>query len=94
MEAEAENPLIGCKDDGKNDSLPADKSLETDESQSDATDAQPSVSNGGDSELAKELVELKVIWNKNKYDIKFPVDSTGAELKQKIHSLTGEAFCA
>lgn len=89
MEAEAENPLIGCKDDGKNDSLPADKSLETDESQSDATDAQPSVSNGGDSELAKELVELKVIWNKNKYDIKFPVDSTGAELKQKIHSLTG-----
>ncbi|NWX35534.1 UBFD1 protein, partial [Notiomystis cincta] len=36
-----------------------------------------------------ELVELKVIWNKNKYDVKFCLDSTGAELKQKIHSLTG-----
>ncbi|NXG34556.1 UBFD1 protein, partial [Dromaius novaehollandiae] len=48
-----------------------------------------SVSNGSDSESGKELVELKVIWNKNKYDVKFRLDSTGADLKQKIHSLTG-----
>ncbi|XP_066496598.1 ubiquitin domain-containing protein UBFD1 [Tiliqua scincoides] len=89
MEAEAQNPLVGCRDDGKNDSLSAEKSLELDEPQSDPTDAQASVSNGGDSEMEKELVELKVIWNKNKYDFKFPLDSTGADLKQKIHSLTG-----
>uniref|UniRef100_A0A8C3KZZ5 Ubiquitin family domain containing 1 n=1 Tax=Chrysolophus pictus TaxID=9089 RepID=A0A8C3KZZ5_CHRPC len=37
----------------------------------------------------QELVELRVIWNKNKYDVKFCLDSTGADLKQKIHSLTG-----
>ncbi|XP_037241034.1 ubiquitin domain-containing protein UBFD1 isoform X3 [Falco rusticolus] len=48
-----------------------------------------SVSNGGEAEGGKELVELKVIWNKNKYDVRCCLDSTGAELKQKIHSLTG-----
>ncbi|XP_015149981.2 ubiquitin domain-containing protein UBFD1 [Gallus gallus] len=47
------------------------------------------VSNGSDAESGQELVELRVIWNKNKYDVKFRLDSTGADLKQKIHSLTG-----
>lgn len=47
------------------------------------------VSNGSDTESGQELVELRVIWNKNKYDVKFRLDSTGADLKQKIHSLTG-----
>ncbi|XP_072204967.1 ubiquitin domain-containing protein UBFD1 [Excalfactoria chinensis] len=52
--------------------------------------AQPgAVSNGSDAESGQELVELRVIWNKNKYDVKFRLDSTGADLKQKIHSLTG-----
>lgn len=92
MDAEAQNSLAGCRDDGKSDSYSAEKPLETDEPQRDPADAQASVSNGGDSEIEKELVELKVIWNKNKYDFKFPLDSTGADLKQKIHSLTGEAF--
>ncbi|XP_015285227.1 PREDICTED: ubiquitin domain-containing protein UBFD1 [Gekko japonicus] len=57
-----------------------------------AAAAQASVSNGGDPSSPgpeKELVELKVIWNKNKYDVKFPLGSTGAELKEKIHALTG-----
>ncbi|XP_066833893.1 ubiquitin domain-containing protein UBFD1 isoform X2 [Anser cygnoides] len=48
-----------------------------------------SVSNGGAAEGGEELVELKVIWNKNKYDVKFRLDGTGADLKQEIHSLTG-----
>ncbi|XP_012825555.1 ubiquitin domain-containing protein UBFD1 isoform X1 [Xenopus tropicalis] len=52
-------------------------------------EADGSVSNGGDSEAPKEYVEFKVIWNKNKYDVKLPLDTTGASLKQKIHSLTG-----
>lgn len=47
------------------------------------------VSNGRDSESEKEHVEFKIIWNKNKYDVKLPLDSTGASLKQKIHTLTG-----
>ncbi|XP_069725937.1 ubiquitin domain-containing protein UBFD1 isoform X2 [Phaenicophaeus curvirostris] len=50
---------------------------------------QAAVSNGGDAEGAQELVELKVIWNKNKYEVTCGLDSTGAELKQRIHSLTG-----
>uniref|UniRef100_A0A8C6ZKW5 Ubiquitin family domain containing 1 n=1 Tax=Nothoprocta perdicaria TaxID=30464 RepID=A0A8C6ZKW5_NOTPE len=48
-----------------------------------------SVSNGSDAEGGAELVELKVIWNKNKYDVKFRLDGTGADLKQRIHALTG-----
>ncbi|XP_062999290.1 ubiquitin domain-containing protein UBFD1 isoform X2 [Elgaria multicarinata webbii] len=90
MDAEAQNPPLGCRDDSKHDSLSAEKPLEVDEPQSDhPPDSQASVSNGGDSEMEKELVELKIIWNKTKYDLKFPLDSTVADLKQKIHSLTG-----
>uniref|UniRef100_A0A8D0DTR5 Ubiquitin family domain containing 1 n=1 Tax=Salvator merianae TaxID=96440 RepID=A0A8D0DTR5_SALMN len=89
MDAETENPPLDCREESKNDSFSAEKHLNIDDSQSDPLDSQPSVSNGGDSEMEKELVELKVIWNKNKYDLKFPLDSTGADLKQKIHSLTG-----
>lgn len=54
--------------------------------------AQASVSNGEDAgggAAARELVDLKIIWNKTKHDVKFPLDSTGSELKQKIHSITG-----
>ncbi|NWH63852.1 UBFD1 protein, partial [Geococcyx californianus] len=50
---------------------------------------QATVSNGSDAEGVQELVELKVIWNKNKYEVTCGLDSTGAELKQRIHSLTG-----
>ncbi|XP_015215487.2 ubiquitin domain-containing protein UBFD1 isoform X1 [Lepisosteus oculatus] len=47
------------------------------------------VSNGSDNDDGKEMVELKIIWNKNKYDLKIPLDGTGASLKERIHSLTG-----
>ncbi|XP_071067345.1 ubiquitin domain-containing protein UBFD1 isoform X1 [Dasypus novemcinctus] len=52
---------------------------------------QASVSNGEDAGggAGRELVDLKIIWNKTKHDVKFPLDSTGSELKQKIHSITG-----
>lgn len=54
--------------------------------------AQASVSNGEDAGggAGRELVDLKIIWNKTKHDVKFPLDSTGSELKQKIHSITGD----
>uniref|UniRef100_A0A663EZR7 Ubiquitin family domain containing 1 n=1 Tax=Aquila chrysaetos chrysaetos TaxID=223781 RepID=A0A663EZR7_AQUCH len=84
MEAEAQELPLGCG--GEAGSPAAGRSPEGEERRD---PPQASVSNGGDAESGKELVELKVIWNKNKYDVKFCLDSTGAELKQKIHSLTG-----
>lgn len=53
--------------------------------------AQASVSNGEDAGggAGRELVDLKIIWNKTKHDVKLPLDSTGSELKQKIHAITG-----
>ncbi|NXX61070.1 UBFD1 protein, partial [Scopus umbretta] len=84
MEAEAQELPLGCG--GEGGSPAAGRSPEGEERRD---PPQASVSNGGDAESGKELVELKVIWNKNKYDVKFCLDSTGAELKQKIHSLTG-----
>ncbi|XP_010568809.1 PREDICTED: ubiquitin domain-containing protein UBFD1 [Haliaeetus leucocephalus] len=84
MEAEAQELPLGCG--GEAGSPAAGRSPEGEEHRD---PPQASISNGGDAESGKELVELKVIWNKNKYDVKFCLDSTGAELKQKIHSLTG-----
>uniref|UniRef100_T1E3P0 Ubiquitin-binding protein n=2 Tax=Crotalinae TaxID=8710 RepID=T1E3P0_CROHD len=86
MDAEVRNPPVGCQGEDENGSLSAEKA---EEPQSDPPDLEASVSNGGEAEMEKELVELKIIWNKNKYDLKLPLDSTGAELKLKIHSLTG-----
>ncbi|KAK6476219.1 ubiquitin domain-containing protein UBFD1-like isoform X1 [Huso huso] len=54
-----------------------------------STQCQASVSNGGDTDDGKETVDLKIIWNKNKYDLRIPLDGTGASLKERIHSLTG-----
>lgn len=55
-----------------------------------ATTQDSSISNGDDADDQQEKVDLKIIWNKNKYDLKIPVDSTGATLKERIHSLTGK----
>ncbi|XP_063759407.1 ubiquitin domain-containing protein UBFD1 isoform X2 [Eleginops maclovinus] len=55
----------------------------------DATTQDSSISNGDDADDEREKVDLKIIWNKNKYDLKIPIDNTGAQLKEKIHSLTG-----
>ncbi|GAB6020405.1 Ubiquitin domain-containing protein ubfd1 [Chamberlinius hualienensis] len=41
------------------------------------------------AETAKELVDFKVIYNKQKYDVSFPLDDTVATLKQHIQTLTG-----
>lgn len=49
-----------------------------------------SISNGDDADSQQEMVDLKIIWNKNKYDLKIPIDDTGAKLKESIHSLTGK----
>ncbi|XP_033499947.1 ubiquitin domain-containing protein UBFD1 isoform X1 [Epinephelus lanceolatus] len=55
----------------------------------DTTTQDSSISNGDDVDGDQETVDLKIIWNKNKYDLKIPVDNTGAKLKERIHSLTG-----
>lgn len=55
----------------------------------DATTQDSCISNGDDKDEQQETVDLKIIWNKNKYDLKIGIDSTGAKLKEKIHSLTG-----
>ncbi|TNN68035.1 Ubiquitin domain-containing protein UBFD1 [Liparis tanakae] len=55
----------------------------------DATTQDSGVSNGDEADADREMVDLKIIWNKNKYDLKIPVDNTGAQLKERIHSLTG-----
>uniref|UniRef100_A0A0E9T3W7 Ubiquitin-like domain-containing protein n=1 Tax=Anguilla anguilla TaxID=7936 RepID=A0A0E9T3W7_ANGAN len=73
------------------DAASCDQASKTDGENSASQDT--AVSNGGDGDGAddegKEMVDLKVIWNKNKYDLKFPLDGTGAKLKERIHSLTG-----
>ncbi|XP_063286694.1 ubiquitin domain-containing protein UBFD1 isoform X2 [Pelobates fuscus] len=82
MEADGQNNQPTCTE-GEN---PCSQAPNISSAPEETTDA---VSNGGDSETNQELVEVKIIWNKNKYDLKLPLDSTGASLKQKIHSLTG-----
>ncbi|XP_061838228.2 ubiquitin domain-containing protein UBFD1 [Nerophis lumbriciformis] len=78
----------------KEDALPGDSdekgdSASTSEAGNATTQDSPSMSNGDDVEEEGETVDLKIIWNKIKYDLKIPLDSTGAKLKERIHSLTG-----
>jgi len=54
----------------------------------DETELPQSEMNNHSSE-PKELVDFKVIYNKQKFDISFPFDDTVATLKQHIQVLTG-----
>lgn len=38
----------------------------------------------------REKVDFKVIFNKQKYDVTFPIDETVAKLKSHIQTLTGK----
>ncbi|XP_032833438.2 ubiquitin domain-containing protein UBFD1 [Petromyzon marinus] len=40
-------------------------------------------------ECAPDLVDIKIIYNKAKFDVSVSLDSTGANLKNTIHTLTG-----
>jgi hypothetical protein len=41
------------------------------------------------SACSQEMVELKVIYNKQKYDVTLPLDDTVDSLKECIEKLTG-----
>ncbi|XP_043945233.1 ubiquitin domain-containing protein UBFD1 [Protopterus annectens] len=84
-----EKEKSSCSETGDSNTQPVEAGEA--EHAADVEDAcsQASVSNGSDSTTDKELVDLKIIWNKNKYDVKLPLDSTGTNLKEKIHALTG-----
>lgn len=71
-----------------NDSVKGCAESDTDAANTSTQDS--SISNGDEADDKREMVELKIIWNKNKYDLKIPVDNTGAKLKESIHSLTGK----
>ncbi|XP_041133545.1 ubiquitin domain-containing protein UBFD1-like isoform X3 [Polyodon spathula] len=77
-EGSPEKEESACANLGDGDAQANEQSVRDNSSQ-----CQTSVSNG------KEAVDLKIIWNKNKYDLRIPLDGTGASLKERIHSLTG-----
>lgn len=81
------------EDAGGEDAGGEDAGGEDAEVHTDATTQDSSISNGDDADGQQEMVDLKIIWNKNKYDLKIPIDNTGAKLKESIHSLTGKALC-
>ncbi|XP_077590671.1 ubiquitin domain-containing protein UBFD1 [Stigmatopora nigra] len=81
-EEEEEAPTCNTTDKGDSESTSAEGNT--------ATQDSPGISNGSDNaEEEGEMVDLKIIWNKIKYDLRIPMESTGAKLKEKIHSLTG-----
>ena len=46
-------------------------------------------SNTTQNEAPKEMVDFKVVYNKQKLDVEFPLDETVAKLKTHIQTLTG-----
>ena len=42
---------------------------------------------------SKDLVDFKVVFNKKKYDVSFPLDETIAKLKTHIQEITGKKHC-
>ena len=87
MEAEVkpEDAEALCESAEKVDS---DSVSQTEEGNSTTQDS--SIINGDNADSEQEMVDLKIIWNKIKYDLKIPLDSSGAKLKEAIHSLTGK----
>lgn len=83
MESESKGAEPVGNNSGKGD-------VESDTDAPNTSTQDSSISNGDEADDKQEKVELKIIWNKNKYDLKIPVDNTGAKLKESIHSLTGK----
>lgn len=81
---------VSSDEGSKVDAAGVEQAILTDGENSSSVSEVPAVSNGDDNEDGKEMVELKIIWNKNKYDLKIPLDGTGAKLKERIHTLTGK----
>ncbi|KAL0992837.1 hypothetical protein UPYG_G00099190 [Umbra pygmaea] len=88
-EAKVKEPEPLCENFGKEDAKLSETVYQTDSAGESSSTQEPTVSNGDDSGEGMEMVDLKIIWNKNKYDLKIPLDGTGAKLKERIHSLTG-----
>ncbi|XP_046894559.1 ubiquitin domain-containing protein UBFD1 [Hypomesus transpacificus] len=86
-EAKLKEPEPLCDYVDRGDAVESDHVSQADGENNSTQD--PTVSNGDDTDDGKEMVDLKIIWNKNKYDLKIPLDGTGAKLKERIHSLTG-----
>ena len=55
-------------------------------SQADAAAAEPEAKD----EVVKEMITFKVIYNKQKFDVTFPLDATVASLKSHIETLTSK----
>uniref|UniRef100_A0A4W5NH48 Ubiquitin family domain containing 1 n=1 Tax=Hucho hucho TaxID=62062 RepID=A0A4W5NH48_9TELE len=91
METETtlKEPQPLCENVGEGNAEVSETVSRTDNAGESSSTQDPTVSNGDDSDEGKEMVDLKIIWNKNKYDLKIPLDGTGAKLKERIHSLTG-----
>lgn len=88
-EAKLKEPEPLCDYVDRGDAVESDHVSQADGENNSTQD--PTVSNGDDTDDGKEMVDLKIIWNKNKYDLKIPLDGTGAKLKERIHSLTGKS---
>ncbi|XP_076366850.1 ubiquitin domain-containing protein UBFD1-like isoform X4 [Tachypleus tridentatus] len=50
---------------------------------------EASVCSSAKAEIMKEMIDFKVVYNKQKFDVSFPYDETVGALKQHIHTLTG-----
>lgn len=88
---------VSSDEGSKGDAAGVEQATLTDGENSSSLSQVPAVSNGDgggdeddDEDEGKEMVEVKIIWNKNKYDLKMPLDGTGAKLKERIHTLTGK----
>lgn len=40
-----------------------------------------------------EIIEVKIIYNKNKYDVKTPIDSKISDFKKQLQELLGTYIC-
>lgn len=40
-----------------------------------------------------EIIEVKIIYNKNKYDVKAPIDSKVSDFKKQLQELLGMYYC-
>jgi hypothetical protein len=53
-------------------------------------DSTGETTSNGCSDAARDLVDIYIIYNKQKYDLTIPLDDTVESLKLQIEKLTGE----
>ncbi|XP_076032944.1 ubiquitin domain-containing protein UBFD1-like isoform X2 [Oratosquilla oratoria] len=84
---DSSQPESGGQEENNDDTGKQEAGAATTDADNDDTEATEAVADTAEEKKDQEMVNFKLIFNKTKYDIEFPLDNTIKQLKEHLQSL-------